>query len=96
MNPKIQTPEADYLFKAIVQLKDAEECYNFFEDLCTVAELREMSRRFAVAKMLHDGEVYTKIVEKTHLSTATVSRVNTCQRYGAGGYQPALSSLEKK
>lgn len=96
MNPKLKSPEADSLFEAILSLKDREECYDFFEDLCTVSELREMQRRWQVAKMLQEGRVYREITEATRLSAATVSRVNACLRYGAGGYALALKRTREK
>ena len=85
----------NYLYEAILALRDPEECAKFFEDLCTVAELQEMSRRLLAARMLAANTVYTEIAEKTGLSTATISRVNRCLKYGDGGYQLALSRMKK-
>ena len=85
----------NYLFEAILHLKNEDECAKFFEDLCTVAELQEMSRRMLAARMLAANTVYTEIAEKTGLSTATISRVNRCLKYGDGGYQLALSRMKK-
>ena len=76
----------DDLCKAILSLKTKEECYAFFEDLCTVPEMKAMAQRAAVAKLLYDKTVYNDIVEKTGASTATISRVNRSLAYGAGGY----------
>lgn len=85
----------DFLIKAILSLKNADECYNFLEDLCTVAELNEMSRRMTAAKMLYDSKIYTEIAEKTGLSTATISRVNRCLKYGSDGYLNVLQRLDE-
>ena len=76
----------DMLFKAILSLETLDECYDFFTDLCTKVEMREMARRFEAARLIREGEKYTTIVEKTGLSTATISRVNKCLVYGSGGY----------
>lgn len=75
MNSKLKNDSTDYLFKAILLLDNEEECYRFFEDLCTSAELRAMSQRLVVAKMLKEKKVYTEIVRETGASTATISRV---------------------
>ena len=76
MNKKIRTEAVDHLFQAILSLKDAEECYKFFEDVCTINELLSLSQRYEVAKMLREGKTYLEIAEKTGASTATISRVN--------------------
>ena len=86
MNKKIHTEAVDQLFEAILALKNKDECYDFFEDLCTVNELKSISQRIVVAKMLRDKRVYSDIVEETGASTATVSRVNRSLQYGCGGY----------
>jgi len=83
----------DILFKAVLSLETLDECYEFFADLCTKSELREMARRFEAARLIREGEKYTTIVEKTGLSTATISRVNSALRDG-GGYARALDILE--
>ena len=75
MNSKLKNDSTDYLFKAILSLDNEEECYRFFEDLCTSAELRAMSQRLVVEKMLKEKKVYTEIVRETGASTATISRV---------------------
>lgn len=75
MNSRLKNEQTDFLFKAILSLKDEEECYRFFEDLCTGSELKAMSQRLVVAKMLREGKVYTEIVKNTGASTATISRV---------------------
>jgi TrpR-related protein YerC/YecD len=76
----------DFLFSGILKLETIEECYNFFEDLCTVAEMKAMSQRAVVAKMLRDHHVYSEIVNQTGASTATISRVNRSLNYGCDGY----------
>ena len=86
----------DQLYRAILQLKDEEECYNFFEDLCTVSELKEMSRRMLAAKMLRENYIYSEIAAQTGLSTATISRVNRCLKYGSDGYLSVLERIEKR
>ena len=86
MNSKIKSKEVDFLFDAILQLKNEDECYQFFEDLCTVNELKAMSQRLVVAKMLSEGRVYSDIVEATGASTATISRVKRSLEYGFDSY----------
>ncbi len=86
MNPKIKNESTDFLFKAILHLQTVEECYAFFDDLCTVPEIRAMAQRFSVAKMLNDGEIYNEIVSETGASTATISRVKRALEYGSDGY----------
>ena len=93
MNNKIQDEATDLLFKAILSLKNEEECYNFFEDLCTVPELKAMSQRIVVAKMLTDKKVYSAIVAKTGASTATISRVNRSLIYGSDGYEMVFGRI---
>jgi len=93
MNSKIQDKSVDELFKAILLLKNREECYNFFEDICTVSEIKAMAQRLEVAKMLREGYTYMDISEKTGASTATISRVNRCLNYGADGYKMVLDRL---
>ena len=93
MKPTI-TEDAHKLFQAILSLKDEEECVAFFEDICTKSELFEMSRRLKAAKMLSDGIVYSEIAARTGLSTATISRVNHCLKYGSSGYLNVLKKLE--
>ena len=93
MNSKIKSPEADYLFQAILQLKDMDECYKFFEDLCTVTEIKAMSQRIVVAKMLSEKYVYSEIVRRTGASTATISRVNRSLEYGCDAYPMVFSRL---
>ena len=86
MEKKLKDKNTDMFFDAILHLKTIDECYDFFEDLCTVNELKSISQRIVVAKMLRDKRVYSDIVEETGASTATVSRVNRSLQYGCGGY----------
>ena len=87
MNKKIKTEAVDHLFEAVLELRNREECYAFFEDLCTVNELLSLSQRFEVAAMLREGRTYLDIAEKTGASTATISRVNRSLNYGNDGYE---------
>ncbi|MCI5801318.1 MAG: YerC/YecD family TrpR-related protein [Oscillospiraceae bacterium] len=87
MNSKLKDLNIDYLFQAILCLETQEECYKFFEDLCTVPELKALSQRLTVAKMLNEKKVYSDIVAQTGASTATISRVNRSLSYGSDGYQ---------
>ena len=84
------------LYKAILQLKDEQECYDFFQDLCTVSELRSMEQRFEVASLLDDGMIYNDILERTGASSATISRVNRSLNYGNDGYEMVFSRLKEK
>ena len=95
MNKKIQTEAVDHLFEAILSLENKEECYGFFEDLCTISELRAMVQRFQVARMLDEGRIYSDIVQETGASTATISRVNKCLVYGSDGYRKMLDRLKE-
>ncbi len=85
---------SDLLYKAVLSLKDLEECKKFFSDLCTVSELRAMEQRFEVALLLSDGMIYNDILERTGASSATISRVNRSLHYGADGYQEVLPRLK--
>lgn len=95
MNKKIKTDAVDHLFDAILQLQTREECYSFFEDLCTVNELLSLSQRFEVATMLSERKTYLEIAEKTGASTATISRVNRSLNYGTDGYSLVFGRMEK-
>lgn len=95
MSKKIRTEAVDYLFDAILSLKDKEECYTFFEDICTINELLSLSQRFEVAKMLREQKTYLEIAEKTGASTATISRVNRSLNYGNDGYDMVFARLNK-
>lgn len=92
---KLKNPELDLFFEAILQLKTIDECYNFFEDVATINEIKALAQRMHVAQLLNEKKVYTEIAEKTGASTATISRVNKCLNYGAGGYELILDRLEK-
>ncbi len=94
MAKKEMDTKMEYLFEGILSLKTIEECSRFFEDICTVVEVIEMSNRLAAAKMLADNKTYTDIIEKTGLSTATISRVNRCLKYGSDGYTAVLDRLD--
>lgn len=94
MNKKIRTGAVENLFEAILTLEDKEECYRFFEDLCTVNELLSLSQRFEVATMLRKHDTYLKIAEKTGASTATISRVNRSLNYGEDGYSIVFSRMD--
>ncbi|MBQ8419599.1 MAG: TrpR-like protein, YerC/YecD [Clostridia bacterium] len=93
-NNKLKDERTDYLFKAILTLNTLEDCYAFFEDLCTISEIQEMSKRILAARLLKDDYVYSEIAAKTGLSTATISRVNRCLKYGSDGYLKALEAVE--
>ena len=88
------SPSADRLFEAILSLKDIDECYNFFEDLCTITELRDMCQRLDTAFLIDEGESYQKISEQIGVSTATISRVSRCLNYGAGGYRSVIDRMK--
>ena len=96
MNKKIKTEAVDHLFQAILTLKNPEECYIFFEDVCTVNELLSFAQRYEVARMLRSGNTYLEIAEKTGASTATISRVNRSLNYGNDGYDMIFERLEKE
>lgn len=96
MSKKIRTESVDYLFSAILSLKDKEECYTFFEDICTINELLSLSQRFEVAKMLREKRTYLEIAEKTGASTATISRVNRSLNYGNDGYDMVFDRIEEE
>lgn len=86
----------DRLYKAILTLETEEECYNFFQDLCTIPELRSMEQRYEVATLLNNGLIYNDILERTGASSATISRVNRCLHYGADGYQAVIPRLKER
>ena len=96
MSKKIRTKEVDHLFDAILTLKNKEECYTFFEDVCTINELLSISQRFEVALMLRQGRTYLDISEDTGASTATISRVNRSLNYGNDVYDMALDRMKGK
>jgi TrpR-related protein YerC/YecD len=96
MSDKVRDEQTDFLFKAILSLADLDECYAFFEDLCTVSEIREMAKRLTAARMLNKNYIYSDIAEQTGLSTATISRVNRCLKYGSNGYAAVIPRIEKR
>lgn len=96
MKDKLRDPNVDEMFKAILCLENMDECYNFFEDLCTALELKAMSQRLKVAKMLTEHHVYSDIVKETGASTATISRVNRSLNYGCDGYDVVFNRLKEK
>ena len=95
MSKSVHTESVELLFDAILSLKTKEECYAFFEDVCTVNEILSLSQRFVVAKMLREGRTYLEISEKTGASTATISRVNRSLIYGNDGYEIVFERLKK-
>lgn len=94
MSDKLQSPEMDMLMQAICTLENKEECYRFFEDICTMNELQAFSQRFQVAKMLREHKVYTEISKETGASTATISRVKRALDYGMDGYELVFERME--
>ena len=94
---KIATKQkSDLLYKAILKLETEEECYNFFQDLCTISEMRSMEQRFEVATLLNSGMIYNDILERTGASSATISRVNRSLSYGTGAYEKIFARYKKK
>ena len=93
MNDKLKSKEVEQLFKAILSLEDLKECYDFFEDVCTINELLSLAQRFEVAKMLREQKTYLEIAEKTGASTATISKVNRSLNYGYDGYDKVFERL---
>ncbi len=92
---KLHNESTDLLFKSILTLKSIDECYAFFEDICTIKEIQSIAQRVTVAQMLTEGKVYSDIVNETGASTATISRVNRSLNYGNDGYKIAFERLEK-
>lgn len=95
MNSKLKDKNLDDLFEAILCLDSVDECYKFFDDLCTILELKSLSQRFQVAKMLSEHKVYSDIVTTTGASTATISRVNRSLNYGSDGYSIVFDRMKK-
>jgi len=91
---KMDTPSVKRLIGAVLKLKTEEECYNFFEDICTIKEIQDMSQRLEVAYMLSQNKSYIEISKETGASTATISRVNKCLNYGRGGYKTVLKKIK--
>ena len=96
MNEKLREFNVEFLFSSVLELKTMEECYKFFEDLCTVQELKALAQRIQVAKMLSENKVYSDIVAETGASTATISRVNRSLHYGCDGYEVVFQRLKEK
>ncbi len=96
MVDKLQDPLCDQLFAAILSLKSREDCYRFFEDVCTISELKAMAQRLEVARMLDAGLIYEDIVAATGASTATISRVKRCLVYGADGYTLVMPTIRRQ
>jgi len=95
LNNKLKDDNVDFLFQAILALETMEECYDFFEDLCTVTELKAISQRIVVAHMLSQKRVYSDIVRETGASTATISRVNRSLNYGCDGYEKIFARIDQ-
>lgn len=95
MNEKLRNKHTDVFFDAVLGLRDKEECYAFFEDICTVSELQAMAQRLYVAQLLDKGMTYQEISAATGASTATISRINKCLEYGTDGYKTALGRLKE-
>ena len=96
VNPKLKDELNDQLCNAVLKLETVEECYQFFEDICTISELKAMSQRLEVAKMLQKRHTYDEIVSRTGASTATISRVKRCLNYGADGYNLVFERLNRE
>lgn len=92
----LHSASIDRLFKAILNLETTEDCYNFFEDVCTIKELQDMAQRLDVAFLLTEGLNYQKISQEVNVSTATISRVSKCLNYGSGGYRSAIEQIKRK
>ena len=95
MSKFLDKPSSDTLYRAIVSLRDEDECRKFLQDLCTVSELKAMEQRMEVTMLLDDGLIYSEILERTGASSATISRVNRCLHYGADGYRTIIPRLKE-
>lgn len=93
MNSKLKTPSVEQLFEAVLSLENKDECFDFFEDVCTINELLSLAQRFEVAKMLREHKTYLEIADKTGASTATISRVNRSLNYGNDGYDMVFERI---
>ena len=93
---KLRSPSVDRLFQTILALQTVEDCYAYFEDLCTIKEIRDMAQRLDTAILLSKGLSYQKIAEQVDVSSATICRVSKCYNYGAGGYRSAIEKLPKE
>jgi TrpR-related protein YerC/YecD len=96
VSKEIRNQDTEYLFEAVLTLKDKKECYNFFEDISTIKEIQSLAQRLHVAKMLRNKNTYTEITEETGASTATISRVNRALNYGNDGYDLVLSRMKEQ
>ncbi len=96
MSKKLKDEQIDRLFEGMLKLQSVEECYRFFEDLCTISEIKAMAQRFQVALMLDEQRVYTEIEQETGASSATISRVNKSLLYGEDGYRLVLKRLKEE
>ena len=96
MSKRIRNEATDGLFRAVLSLQNMEECYTFFEDVCTINEIQSLSQRFEVAKLLREKKTYLEIAEKTGASTATISRVNRSLNYGNDGYDMVFERINKE
>ena len=95
MNKLPKKPRNENMYKAILTLKDLDECMKFFDDLCTVSELMAMEQRYQVARCLNDGMIYNDILAETGASSATISRVNRSLQYGSGGYSIVFDRMKE-
>ena len=95
MNKLPKKPRNEAMYKAILTLKDVDECMKFFDDLCTVSELMAMEQRYQVARCLNDGMIYNDILAETGASSATISRVNRSLQYGSGGYSIVFDRMKE-
>ena len=93
MPSKLKDEKLDCLFRGILTLETVEDCYSFFEDLCTVKEISDMAQRLEAAKLLLGGSTYDQIVKAVEISTATISRINRCIQYGSGGYRATIEKV---
>ncbi len=93
--PKYRSASIDRLFEAILSLDNLEDCYNFFDDLCTINELQDMAQRLDTAFLLSEGKSYQTISQQVGVSTATIGRVSRCLNYGGGGYQSVIGKLKE-
>lgn len=96
VNEKLRDHLHDQLFAAVLELQSIDECYEFFEDICTIQEMRAIAVRLEVARMLKAGDIYEDIVKQTGASTATISRIKRCLNYGSGGYGKILDRMAEK
>ncbi|MCL5986057.1 MAG: YerC/YecD family TrpR-related protein [Actinobacteria bacterium] len=96
VDPRIRDKEVDQLFEAILLLKNVDECYRFFEDICTIREIKSIAQRLAVAHLLNEGAKYSDTSKVTGASTATISRVKRCLNFGADGYKLVLERMKTK